>query len=150
VAKYKERAIEFSNIVTIDRTVGDVFAFVADFENAPKWNYAIAETRKTSAGPVASGTRYRQVRTLPSRSEEAIEVVEFEPDSRVAVSGDLGPFTGTMTYVFEEEAGRTRLTNTARLGGRGAMRLAAPLAAGRVRDAVAENLRTLKSLLERE
>jgi uncharacterized membrane protein len=40
----------FENTVTIRRPVEDVFAFLADFENVPAWNYAIVETRKVSPG----------------------------------------------------------------------------------------------------
>ena len=45
----------FENTVTIQRPAEEVFAFLADFENIPKWNYAIEETSKTSAGPVGVG-----------------------------------------------------------------------------------------------
>lgn len=31
----------------IRRAIDDVFAFLADFENVPTWNYAIVETKKT-------------------------------------------------------------------------------------------------------
>jgi hypothetical protein len=47
------------------RSPHDVFAFVSDLENAPKWNYALVETRKTSEGPVRVGTTYRQIRSIP-------------------------------------------------------------------------------------
>jgi uncharacterized protein YndB with AHSA1/START domain len=140
--------MRFENAVVIDRPAREVFAFLADLENVPRWNYAIESTSKTSDGPVRVGTTYRQVRTLPSRSEESLEVTELEPDRRLAVRGDLGPFAGTLTYVLEETDGRTRLVNTADLEARGVMRLAAPLAAGRVREAVAANLGELKRLLE--
>jgi hypothetical protein len=142
--------MEFSNTITIERSRPDVFEFVSDLENVPKWNYAIAETRKVSEGPVDIGTTYRQFRSLPSRSEETLEVVQLDPDRRFAVRGDLGPLRGTLSYEFEEVGGSTRLTNRAELEGRGIARLAAPIASGRVRNAVAENLETLKRLLERE
>jgi Polyketide cyclase / dehydrase and lipid transport len=48
----------FQNTVTIRRAIEDVFAFLADFENVPSWNYAIVETKKTSPGPVGVGTTY--------------------------------------------------------------------------------------------
>jgi carbon monoxide dehydrogenase subunit G len=141
--------MRFSNTVTIRRPAHDVFAFVSDLENVPTWNYAIAETRKTSEGPVRVGSTYRQVRTLPTRGEEILEVTELDPDRRFAVRGDLGPLSGTLTYELEEVGGATRLINTADLEARGVVRLAAPLAAGRVRDAVAQNLGKLKEILER-
>jgi uncharacterized protein YndB with AHSA1/START domain len=61
----------FQNTVTIRRPVEDVFAFLADFENVPRWNKAILRTRKTSPGPVGVGTTYRQVRTVPARARKA-------------------------------------------------------------------------------
>lgn len=141
--------MQFSNQVTIRRPVHDVFSFVADMRNAPRWNYAIVETRQTTSGPVGLGTTYSQIRSLPSRSEETLEVTEFEPDRRFAITGDLGPFHGTLTYDFEDLGDETRLINTADLEARGLAKLAGPLASGRIRDAVAENLNTLKQLLER-
>jgi uncharacterized protein YndB with AHSA1/START domain len=57
----------FQNTVTIRRPVRDVFAFLADFENVPKWNYAIVETEKTSPGPVGSGLP--TVSSVPSPPE---------------------------------------------------------------------------------
>jgi uncharacterized protein YndB with AHSA1/START domain len=140
--------LRFSNEITIERPLHEVFEFVADPENVPKWNDAIVETRKTSEGPVGIGTTYRQIRSVPSRSEESFEVTELEPDRRFAIHGGVGPFVGTLTYEFEDEDGTTRLTNTADLEASGVMRLAAPIAAGRIRGAAAENLGFLKGLLE--
>jgi hypothetical protein len=56
----------FANTVTIDRPAKEVFEFLADFENVPRWNYAIDRTRKTSPGPVTVGTTYRQTRSIPT------------------------------------------------------------------------------------
>jgi uncharacterized protein YndB with AHSA1/START domain len=67
----------FENTVMIARPIEDVFAFLSDLENIPKWNYAIVETRKVSEGPVGVGTVYHQVRSVPSRSEERLDVVSL-------------------------------------------------------------------------
>lgn len=141
--------MEFSNSILIERPSHDVFEFVADLENVPKWNYAIEETRKTSDGPVRVGTTYGQVRTVPARSEEELRVTELEPAHRFTVHGGLGPFEATLTYEFEDVGGETRVTNTAHLEASGLMKLAAPIASGRIREAVAENLGALKQLLEK-
>lgn len=141
--------MQFSNMILIERSPHDVFEFVSDLENVPKWNYAIVETRKTSDGPVRVGSTYRQVRSVPTRSEESLEVIEVEPDHRFAVHGGLGPFEATLTYEFEGVGGMTRLTNSAELEASGIMKVVAPIASGRVRAAVAANLAALKQLLER-
>jgi carbon monoxide dehydrogenase subunit G len=140
--------MEFANTITIERPVQDVFEFLADFDNVPKWNYAIVETRKTSAGPVRVGATYRQIRSIPSRSEEKFEVTEFEPDGRLAIRGTLGPFEGTLTYELHPAGGGTRLIKSAHLQASGLGRLVAPIALGRIRKAVAANLEKLKELME--
>lgn len=139
----------FQNTVTIRRPVEDVFVLLADFENIPRWNYAIRQTKKISPGPVGVGTTYRQLRSLPSRSEEGFQVTVFEPTSRLEIHGDIGPFTATISYLLAPLGNGTRLTNSVDLQPTSrALRLLAPLAASRVKTAVAANLRTLKQLLE--
>lgn len=140
--------MKFSNTISIDRSLHDVFVFVSSMENVPKWNYAIVETRKTAEGPPGVGTTYRQLRSVPRKSEETLRVIEFEPERRFAVQGDLGPLVGTLTYVFEEIDGATQLTNSADLEAQGILKLASPIASGRIRNAVATNLEALKTLLE--
>ncbi len=139
----------FENTVTIQRPADEVFAFLADFENIPRWNYAIEETRKASAGPVGVGTRYRQTRTVPSRSVEGFEVTVFEPARRLAMHGQIGPFQATISYELEAVAGVTQLVNNVELDPSQAMlRLAAPLAVPRIKAAVAQNLGKLRLVLE--
>ncbi|MGH3401171.1 MAG: SRPBCC family protein [Streptosporangiaceae bacterium] len=139
----------FENIVTIQKPAEEVFAFLADFENIPKWNYAIEETKKASDGPVRVGTRYRQTRSVPGRSVESFEVTVFEPARRLAMYGQVGPFQATISYELEARAGATRLVNHVELDPSKAMlRLAAPLATPRIKAAVAQNLGELRLILE--
>ena len=140
--------MKFTNVVTINRPQADVFAYLARFENIPRWNYAISETRQLTSGPVGIGARYRQFRTIPSPSEEEFEVVEFEPHHRLAVDGDLALFHGRVSYALEGVGGATTLTNSMDLQASGALNLVAQLATRRVQSAVAENLNALKELLE--
>jgi Polyketide cyclase / dehydrase and lipid transport len=86
----------FENTVIIRRPTAEVFAFLADFENVPRWNYAIVETHKVSQGPVGVGTVYQQVRSVPSRSEEGFEGHRLQPtpaagDPRPARAVPLAP-----------------------------------------------------------
>jgi Polyketide cyclase / dehydrase and lipid transport len=139
----------FENTVTIHRPAEEVFAFLADFENIPKWNYAIDETHKASAGPVSVGTRYRQTRTVPRRSVEGFEVTVFEPARRLAIDGQIGLFHAAISYELEAVGAATRLVNTVELDpSHAALRLAAPLATPRIKAAVAQNLGKLRQVLE--
>jgi uncharacterized protein YndB with AHSA1/START domain len=137
----------FENTVIIRRPVAEVFAFLADFENVPKWNYAIVETRKVSAGPVGIGTTYHQTRSIPSRSDESFEVTAFEPPRRLEIQGQIGPFRARIDYVLEPTGAGTTVRNSVDLRSSGLSAIVAPLAASRVKQAVAANLDTLKQLL---
>src|SRR5262249_8648685 len=107
------------------------------------------KTRKTSAGPVGVGTRYRQTRSIPSRSVEDFEVIVFERASRLAIQGQIGPFQATISYQLEAAAGATKLVNNVELSPPRAMPRPAPaLATPRIKAAVAQNLGKLKLLLE--
>jgi Polyketide cyclase / dehydrase and lipid transport len=69
----------FQNTVTIARPVGEVFAFLANLRNIPRWNYAIARTVPASPGLAGAGATYRQTRTIPRRSEESLQITVFQP-----------------------------------------------------------------------
>ena len=138
----------FENTVVISRPIEEVFGFLADFENVPRWNDAIVETRKVSQGPVRVGTIYQQVRSVPRRSEERFEVTAYNPPRQLQIQGQLGPFPSRLAYALDAVPEGTRVTNSVELELRGPGRLLGRVAVPRVRDAVAANLRKLKELLE--
>jgi uncharacterized protein YndB with AHSA1/START domain len=139
----------FENTVIIRRPVEDVFGFLSDFENVPKWNYAIVETRKVSEGAVGVGTIYQQVRSVPRRGQESFEVTAYDPPHHLEIRGQLGPFPSRLSYALEATPQGTRVTNAVELELRGPGRLLRPVAVPRVREAVAANLSKLKELLDR-
>ena len=130
----------FENTVMISRPIEEVFAFLSDFENVPKWNYAIVETHKVSEGPVGVGTIYQQVRSVPSRSKERFEVTAYNPPRQLEIRGQLGPFPSRLAYALAAVPEGTRITNAVELELRGPGRLLGRVAVPRVRDAVAANL----------
>lgn len=141
--------MRFTNTITINRPSDQVFAYLADLENLPHWNYAIEETRQVSAGPVAVGSRFRQVRSVPTRREESLEVVELDPGRRLTVRGTLNTFPAELEYSIEPDAGTTRLRNTVDLAVHGPLALVSPLVARQIKASVAANLTVLKTTLER-
>ncbi len=42
----------------VDRSIGEVFGFIADFANSARWDPGVAESRNVTDGPVRIGTRY--------------------------------------------------------------------------------------------
>ncbi|MGN9789414.1 SRPBCC family protein [Nonomuraea sp. ZG12] len=140
--------MQFHNDLVINRPAREVFRYLADLENLPRWNYAIAETRKISPGPPARGSTYLQTRTLPRPMQETLEISRYEPSRLLAITGGFGDLEGTSTYTLESNGETTRLTNEIELVGRGLLRAFSALATANVKRAVAENLTVLKNLLE--
>jgi carbon monoxide dehydrogenase subunit G len=135
--------IRFKNTVVIGRPGDEVFSFLSNFENMPKWNYFVLEVRKLTDGPVGLGSTFHQVR---KSDEQQYRIVEFEPDRTVAVETLSAPHL-RMRFALEPEGGGTKLTDEWELQPTG-LGLLAQLAAGKIRSAVAENLGKLKELLE--
>jgi hypothetical protein len=137
--------LEFENTIRIDRRIEEVFAFLSDFENIPKWNYYVLKVRQVSESPIGIGTTYHQVRKT---DEQDFRNIEFELHHTVAVK--TLPHSSPSferRFTMYEEGDATHIRDKWKLDmGRSAIleRLARP----RVKSAVAENLAKLKELLE--
>jgi uncharacterized protein YndB with AHSA1/START domain len=125
-----------------------VFAMLERPEVIPAWNPAIESARPLTDGEVRKGSRFLLRRADPRPAIEEVQVTEHEPDQRFALQGDFGPFVGALDYQLEEVPEGTRLHHVAHLEPKGPIRLIAPLAAPRVRAAVAANLDRLRHVLE--
>jgi len=137
--------LEFENTIRIDRRIEEVFAFLSDFENIPKWNYYVLEVRQLSESPRGIGTTYHQVRKT---DEQDFRIIEFEPSHTVAVK--TLPHSSPsfeMRFTLYEEGDTTRVRDEWKLD-TGRLALLERLTGGRVKSAVAENLAKLKELLE--
>lgn len=141
--------MKFTNTIRINRQPATVFAYLADLENLPRWNYAISETRKVTAGGVDVGSRYLQTRTIPAPMEESLEVIEFDPNHQLTIRGSLNSLPAQLSYTLRPEANATILTNTVDLHPPQPLTLVAPIATHRIKAAVAANLDVLKQTLER-
>jgi uncharacterized membrane protein len=137
--------LEFENTIPIDRPIDEIFAFLSDFENIPKWNYYVLEVRQLSESPIGIGTTYHQVRKT---DEQDFRIIEFEPNHSVAVKTlpQSSP-SFERRFTLYEEGDTTRIRDQWKLD-TGRPALLERLAHGRVKSAVAENLAKLKELLE--
>lgn len=137
--------VEFENTITIERPLGEVYTFLANFENIPKWNYYVNSVRKVSQGPVHLGTTYHQVRKT---DEQMLKVTELEPNRRIAVKTLPGSSPQLeMRLTLQAIGSKTHIQDEWRLD-TGKPAIIEKLAAGGVKAAVAENLEKLKKLLE--
>jgi hypothetical protein len=137
--------IEFESTIHIDRPVSDVFSFVADQRNNPKWNYFVVGVEKTSDGPLSLGTTFHQTRRTDAQD---LRIFALEPERLVGIE-TVPPSKPELRrwLEFRDEDGRTVVTDRWELD-TGRAQLLERFGAGRVKSAVRANLGKLKELLE--
>jgi uncharacterized protein YndB with AHSA1/START domain len=121
--------IDFSFDVTIHRPPHEVFSAVTDLERLSEWQPAVVEVERLDGGPLAAGSRLKEVREVRGkRLEQVVEIAEFTPGQRFGmriVEGPL-PVHGELTFASDGNGG-TRLNVHAFGHARGAMRLLGPV-----------------------
>lgn len=141
--------IAFETEVGIDRPVEEVFAFVSDPLNIPRWNSAVEAVDKTSAGENGGASTYSMERKLPTgRAVNELEVVASEPPRTFAIRTTAGPTPFLYRYQFSAENGETVMKLEAEVELPGAAAFLPQLARRLVKKGVNDNLATLKEIVE--
>ena len=74
----------FGATVVIDRPIDQVFAFLADGENDPKFSSRVLEIAKTTDGPPGVGTIYAStVKDAGMKTKREFELTEFEAPRKI-------------------------------------------------------------------
>jgi carbon monoxide dehydrogenase subunit G len=139
-----------SGSIHIDRPADEVFAFVADAENNPRWRSYVTETRWLDDGPMRVGRKGVQVsRVLGRRMEVEAEIVEWDPPRHVAWQAFAGSALVRTDCWVEPEDGGCRLTISAEGDFTNpVMRLLSPLAIGMMKRQSDRDTKKLKAALE--
>ena len=142
---------QFSTNLVIRRPVEDVFTFVSNYQNSPRWVTGALEHTKVSAGPIGVGTVIRTTgRTLGLRLDATRIVTAYEPYSKYAFKSAYQQIPITTTFLFEPIEGGTRLTVVVEGEPAGLFRVTAPLILGTIQQQFEGDLRRLKTLLEQQ
>jgi quercetin dioxygenase-like cupin family protein len=139
--------IERSEVVS--RPPEEVFEFVADIRNDPKWVWTLSEARKTSEGPLGVGTTFVTVARLPGRRIETPEtVVAYEPNRRLDTEGGVGSLWFAGSRIVEGVAGGSRITVSIELRLNGFLGVVGPILAPLARRQLKAEISILKDVLE--
>jgi hypothetical protein len=135
--------------VLVARPVDEVFEFIADARNRPRWDDSVESEELTSPEPIGVGTTVRT--TLRSMGREYVytwEVVEHQPPSRMTIESTSGPFPTTLAYQLRERDGRTAMDFSVSGRPTGMLRLFEPLIARNTQGNLDRGFARLKQLLE--
>ena len=144
------RRLDIRTCLDIDRPAAEVFKFVADQTNAPKWQHGLHEVRRLTPDPVGVGTEHVFVRRFAGMNiESQNRYTAYEPGRFVSFEIPSGKITGEASYRVEPTGPKSsRLISEVHFRVSGVAGLAAPLLA-RVfaRDSTRDEA-SLKELLE--
>jgi uncharacterized protein YndB with AHSA1/START domain len=134
----------------IERPIEEVFAFVANFENSPRWQSMVHESEKLSEGPIGPGARFREyAQAMGSKGWVTIEITEYEPNRRVDYKssrfGALAPIAG---FTFEQAAGGASVNFSGDPNPIAPLKPLSPLISLVAKRLWRRNLGSLKQLLE--
>ena len=141
----------FEGTVMIDRPIEEVFAFLANGENDPKFSPRVLEIAKTTDGPPGVGTVYAStVKDAGMKTKREFRLTAFDEPTRIRwaeVSKNLvtAPEGG---YDLAREGDGTRLTVYNVLEGHGPGKLLAPLALRSARKGADDFARSIKTAVE--
>jgi uncharacterized membrane protein len=103
--------VEFQHSVVVNKPVNEVFAYMADFRNNPKWSPDIAEVTKVSLQPPGKGTTWRQVVVARNRRMPYdLTVDQFEGNRMYHFKGTGGAIDYEVTCRFEPAQAGTKVS----------------------------------------
>lgn len=142
--------IKHSDSIEIAAPVSDVFAFVSNVENLPKFQSDVVKSTPLSDGPMRAGTKFEEVVNILGKKVPTVcEITEYLPTRRFgfrSVSSQRITYGGT--FELEPNGRGTRVTTNVQVELKGWLKLAEPLFKAEMRDGVKKELNALKRLLE--
>jgi uncharacterized membrane protein len=143
--------IQVETSIQINRPAAEVFAYLSNFENNPKWQSGMRSAHFTSEGPLRVGSTYAQLaQFMGRRIESTFEVLEYEPGRRIKATSTAGSFPITFTRIVEPAAGGAQVQAIIEGDATGFFKLAEPLLKRMVQRSVDKDYANLKWLLESE
>jgi uncharacterized protein YndB with AHSA1/START domain len=141
--------IHVTGDIVIDRSVEDVFDYVADERNEPTYNAQMRLAEKVSDGPIGVGTQYRGEVVSGGRPVSMIiEVTEYERPGRLASKTTMSSMDIVYTLTFEPVREGTRMRWSGEIEPHGMLKLMGPIVAWMGRRQEVRIWTGLKGLLE--
>lgn len=137
--------------VLISRPLDEVFAFVADARNRPRWDESVDSEELTSPEPIGVGTTVRtRMRSMRREYVYTWEVVDHVPPNRMTIASTSGPFPTTLAYQLNAQDGGILVEFAVTGRPTGLLRLFEPMIASTTQKNLDKGFLRLKDVLEND
>lgn len=135
--------------ILVDRPVPDIFDFLSNPLNLPKWQKMIATIEQITPGEPAIGTKYKvSAEVLGRKIDGKMQITAFEPPHRVGFVNQAGPMRVNITVTLKPVGSGAKIALRAEGNPAGVFALAEGILAGKIKSEMEANLACLKSVLE--
>lgn len=143
--------IRVTSSIEVARPADEVFAFIADAENNPRWQGGMRSCRWVTAAPIRVGSTYtQQARFLGRDIDSTFEVTDLQPGRSITIRTIESTFPIQVTRSAEPTGdNRARVSAVVEGDPAGVFRIATPLLRWMVQRSVRADYRRLQQLLNR-
>lgn len=143
--------IHLNETTAISRSPGEVFAFLADLNNFPKWRANLVSFKILTAGPTEVGTRCAEVVQVgPMRATGTCDVTEFFPGRMMAFKATSAGIIYDGRILVEPLGVGSKLTLTGDVHPRGPLKLIQRILKGKLENGIKREVSSVKLFLEKQ
>ena len=142
--------IKFEISILIHRSIADVFDYVSDTENDPRWNSAVVDVERVDDSDDELNCKYRMQRVIGKKKiENLYRVTEYQKNKLLTIKTLTGPTSFSYKYSFEPIGKSTRIMLNGKVEDDGLpFEAGSFFASHMIKLGVTNNFETLKSILE--
>ena len=142
--------IQLNETRAIARSPGEVFAFLADLNNFPKWRANLVSFKILTKGPTEVGTRCSEVVQVgPMRAMGTCDVTEFSAGRSMSFKATSAGIVYDGRIVVEPWEKGSKLTLAGEVYPRGPMKLMQPVLRRKLESGIEKEVSAVKEFLER-
>ena len=141
--------IKIEKSIIINRPIDEVWKFISNVENIPKWNRGTRKGTVTSDGSIGVGSTVQYLRQFLGRQMIVeLRVSEYVPNRVIGLQVSVGRVTAQTGFTFESVEGGTRLTHPSEIELGGLWKLITPILIPMLERDGQEDMANIKRLIE--
>ena len=142
-------AVDITAQTIIEKPRAEVAHFATNPVNDTRWIGGVSKVEVLTKAPFGKGTRVARVANFLGKNfDYVLEVVEYAPDTLLAMRSVKGPIPMTVTYEFADHGQHTDVLVRVEGDPSASINIAGPMVKTMVKRTVKQDLERLKGLLE--